>query len=118
MINNSGFLYNGGNKFQLMLIFQDEYNKRTDIWFNIIWNNCLNISSPNSCSDLFSSLQFWKSDVACPVVFDKDFWKGDFYVDVHIRKFWINPVAIFKLLFAFSWFPSSQNLLHFQRLMH
>ena len=31
MINNSGFLYNGGNKFQLMLIFQDEYNKRTDI---------------------------------------------------------------------------------------
>ena len=30
IIDNSGLLYSGGNKFQLMLILPDEYNKRTD----------------------------------------------------------------------------------------
>ena len=37
-INNSGFLYCGGNKFQLMLIFPDEFNKRTEFWLNSIWS--------------------------------------------------------------------------------
>ena len=37
--NNSGFIYNGGYKSQLMLILQDDINKRTDFWFNNIWNN-------------------------------------------------------------------------------
>ena len=30
IVNNSGFLYCGGNKFQLMLILPDEFNKRTE----------------------------------------------------------------------------------------
>ena len=36
MINSTGFPYNCGNKFQLMLLLSDEFNKRTDfLWYNI-----------------------------------------------------------------------------------
>ena len=39
----------------------------------------INISSPNSCSNLFSSLLFWKGNVVCSVVFRKGtFDKGTF----------------------------------------
>ena len=56
MINSSGFLYNRSKKFQLMVILPDEYNKMTDFCLNI--EIIINISSLNSCSNLFSSLQF------------------------------------------------------------
>ena len=36
MINSSGILYNGGNKSQLMLIPQDEFNEKTDFCLNSI----------------------------------------------------------------------------------
>ena len=39
MINNSVFLYNGGYKFQLILILPDEFNEKNDFWLNGIWNN-------------------------------------------------------------------------------
>ena len=55
MINSSGFLYNGGNKFQLILILPDEFNKRTD-FYGTVFEIIMNISSPNSCRSLFSDL--------------------------------------------------------------
>ena len=68
MINSSGFLHNGGNKFHLMLILPDEFNKGP-IFDLTVFQKIINISSPNSCSNIFSSLEFWKVNVAHPVVF-------------------------------------------------
>ena len=61
-----------------MLLLPDEFDKKIDIWLNSIWNN-IYISPPNSVSDSFSSLQFWKIDVLWPVSFYKGFWQGGFF---------------------------------------
>ena len=53
-------------------------------------------------------------DVVCTVVF----WQEDFYINTHIKKFWTNPVVIFKLLCTLTWSPSSQKLLYLQTYFH
>ena len=64
IVNNSGFLYCGGNKFQLMLILPDEFNKRTEFDWTV-FEIFIKISSPNSCSNLFSELWFWNVELVC-----------------------------------------------------
>ena len=54
MINNSGFLYNGGNKLYLMLIFPGDFNKKGLIFYYKVFEIIMNVSSPNSRIDLFS----------------------------------------------------------------
>ena len=70
-----------------MLTIPDELIKSLIVdWtvFEII----INISSPNSCSNLFSKMQFWNVDVVCPVVcWEAYFWEGEFYINAHVRNF-------------------------------
>ena len=62
----------------------------------------INISSPNSCSDLFFS------HVLLILT------RGLLHQCSH-EKIWTDPVAISKLLCVFSWSPPSQKLSHLQR---
>ena len=45
-------------------------------------------------------------------IYNLFFYSGySFYINFHVGKFSTDPVAIFKLLRTFSWFPSNQKLL-------
>ena len=96
-----------------MPILLDEFNKSKDFWLNsTVFQIIINISSPISCSKLFSSLWFWKL-----MLYTCCFWQEDFYINVRIRTIWPKPVAIFKVLYIFIWSPSSQKLLDLQSLI-
>ena len=79
MINSSGVPYNVGKNFRLMLLLPDEFHKRTDFDWTV-FEMIISISAPNSFNNnLFSSRYFWKADVVCPIVFNKEtFGKGIF----------------------------------------
>ena len=70
----------------------------------------INISSPNSCSNLFCSPYFWNVNYCVSCCFwQGHFWQGDSYIDTNMRKCWTDLVAIFKLLCVCSWSPSRRN---------
>ena len=72
IIYNSEFLYSGGNKFQLMMILQHEFNESTDFWLNSVWNNYKHFISLILAVAYFLSCDFEKlmlyvlSHVQCP----------------------------------------------------
>ena len=106
MINSCGFLYNVVTKFQLILLLSDEFNERTD-------EITISISSPNSCSNLFSSLTYkFEELIILSCFWQGNIWQGGFYISAHVRKFWTDPVAIFSLLRLFSWSPSNKKIIN------
>ena len=102
MINSCGFLYNVVTKFQLILLLSDEFNERMD-------EITISISSPNSCSNLFSSLTYKVDNFK--LFLTREHLARRLLHQCPREKILNWPVAIFSLLRLFSWSPSNKKLI-------